>query len=75
MHPSPIPRSRVHWLAARVHDLGPAPLAELFIEILSGCDALSRIEKYADLPADFIAALGGRDFPQPRIVGGRHERP
>jgi hypothetical protein len=62
-HPSPIPRSRVHLLAARVHDLGPRPLAELFLELLAGADPVERIEVYAALPADFIRALGGDRLP------------
>jgi hypothetical protein len=59
----PIPRSRVHLLAARVHDLGPRPLAELFLELLAGADPVERIEVYAALPADFIRALGGDRLP------------
>jgi hypothetical protein len=62
-HPSPIPRSRLHLLAARVHDLGPRPLAELFLELLAGADPVVRIEVYAALPADFIRALGGDRLP------------
>ena len=61
--PVPIPRSRVHLLAARIHDLGPAPLAELFLELLADADPLERIEVYAALPADFNKALGGDRLP------------
>jgi hypothetical protein len=65
MHPSPIPKSRVHLLAARIYALGPRPLAELFIELLSGADPLSRIERYAELDPAIVAAVGARDLPPP----------
>jgi hypothetical protein len=70
--PPNIPKSRVHLLAARVHVLGPAPLAELFIEILAGANPHDALERYAGLEhlADFIAALGGDRLPQPRVVAG-----
>jgi hypothetical protein len=60
---APIPRSRAYLLGARIHDLGPRALAELLIEILSGCDALARIEKYAELDPAIVAAVGARDLP------------
>jgi hypothetical protein len=65
MRPSPIPKSRVHLLAARIHDLGPRPLAELFIELLVGADPHDTLERYARLSplAGFIAALGGDRLP------------
>ena len=59
----PIPRSRAYLLGARIHDLGPRALAELLIEILSGCDALAHIEKYAELDPAIVAAVGARDLP------------
>jgi hypothetical protein len=68
MHPSPIPKSRVHLLAARVHHLGPRPLAELFCEILSGADPLARIERYAELDPAIVGAVGGRDLPKMRAA-------
>ena len=61
--PASIPRSRAYLLGARIHDLGPRALAELLIEILSGCDALARIEKYAELDPAIVAAVGARDLP------------
>jgi hypothetical protein len=65
MRPSPLPRSRVHLLAARIHRLGERPLAELFLELLAGADPVDRIERYAALAplADFIAAQGGDRLP------------
>jgi hypothetical protein len=68
MRPSPIPKSRVHLLAARIHDLGPRPLAELLYEILSGADPLSRIERYAALDPTIVAAVGASDLPKMRSV-------
>jgi hypothetical protein len=49
--PAPIPRSRAYLLGARIHDLGQRALAELLIEILSGCDALR------ETPGDFNDAF------------------
>ena len=65
MRPSPIPKSRVHLLAARIHDLGPRALAELFIELLAGADPHDTLERYARLSplAGFIAANGGYRLP------------
>jgi hypothetical protein len=63
MRPAPIPRSRAYLMGARIHDLGPRALAELLIEILSGCEALARIEKYAELDPAIVAAVGARDLP------------
>jgi hypothetical protein len=60
---SPIPRSRVHLLAARIHKLRPRPLAELFIELLAGADPIARIERYAELDPTIVAAVGARDLP------------
>jgi hypothetical protein len=50
-------------LGARIHALGPRAVAELFIEILKGCDPLSRIERYAELDPAIVAAVGARDLP------------
>jgi hypothetical protein len=65
MRPSPIPRSRAYLLGARIHDLGPRPLAELFIELLAGADQHDTLERYARLSplAGFIAANGGDRLP------------
>jgi hypothetical protein len=68
MRPSPIPKSRVHLLAAHVHHLGPRPLAELLYEILSGADPLSRIERYATLDPAIVAAIGASDLPKMRAI-------
>ena len=52
--------------------LGPRPLYEFLGEVLAGADLLARLERYAALDADFIAALDGDRLHSPRlIVGGR----
>lgn len=67
MRTSPIPRSRVLLLAARIHALGQRPLAELFIELLDGADVHDAMERYAQLYElrDFISSLGGDHLPAP----------
>jgi hypothetical protein len=67
---SPLPRERLAYLAGRLHDLGPRPLFEFLREIEAGANLHERLERYASLPADFIAALGGDRFPPPKIMGG-----
>ena len=67
---SAIPDVRLRHLVGRVHDLGPRPLYELFRELIAGADPLPRIERYAELDAGFIQALGGDQFAGPRIVSG-----
>jgi hypothetical protein len=51
-----IPRERIRHLAARIHDLGPRPLAELLIEfeLEEGGLFHQKLEQYTALPADFI---------------------
>lgn len=71
MRLSSIPKSRVHLLAARIHDLGPRPLAELFVELLAGADPHETLERYGRLSTltEFIAALNGdRLSVHPRTV-------
>jgi hypothetical protein len=65
MHPSPIPKSRAYLLGARIHDLGPRALAELFIELMAGAEPHDALERYARLSplAGFIAANGGDRLP------------
>jgi hypothetical protein len=61
----------------KVHALGPRVLGELLLEIMSeAADAQSimrRMERYANLSGDFIAANGGDDFIIHHFVieGGR----
>ena len=64
---------RFRHLVARVHDLGPAPLVHLLIEIDRGANLVPTLERYAALPTDFIRAMGGDRYLTPlRAVGGRH---
>ena len=62
---------RTHRLVEKVHDLGPKPLFYMLREIANGADVARTLAAYADLPADFICALGGDRFTTPlRIVDG-----
>lgn len=66
-----IPRERLRHLAREIHALGPRPLFELFVELEAGADLAERLERYARLPADVIAALGARDLPPAAVhIGG-----
>jgi hypothetical protein len=60
---STVPDARLRRLAALVHQLGPRPLFELLRELVAGADPLARVERYAELDADIIEALGGDRFP------------
>lgn len=62
--------ARIRHLAARIHPLGPRPLAELLIELDRGADLMPRLEAYARIDGNFIRALGGDQFPQLRRVSG-----
>ena len=68
----PVMIVRLEQRARKIHALGPRVLFELFAEHLAkGGDLVERIERYAALDADALAATGGDRFP-PRIfeVGG-----
>lgn len=68
---TPQKSARLKHLAAKVHALGPRPLFELFKELEKGADLLPRLERYAMLSPDVVAALGGRDMPpRARMIGG-----
>ena len=56
-------RARLKFLAARLHGLGEKPLYYFLREIEAGAEIRPHLERYARLPAGFIAAAGGRDFP------------
>ncbi len=55
-------RLRLQFLAARLHDLGPKPLFYFLSEIERGAEIRSHLEKYAQLPPDFIKAYRGDKF-------------
>jgi hypothetical protein len=67
---STIPRDRLRHLARQIHRLGERPLFELFRELDAGAPLWPRLEVYATLPADFIAAWGGDTLPGPRLASG-----
>ncbi|MGB6372836.1 MAG: hypothetical protein WBD78_11170 [Methylocella sp.] len=56
-------RLRRQRLVEKLHGLGPSPLFHFLDEIENGAGIDERLERYAQLPAGFIEALGGRDFP------------
>jgi hypothetical protein len=67
-------RARLKFLAARLHALGPKPLFHFLDELERGADLRISLERYSRLPAEFVAAYGGRDFPPPAFAikgGGR----
>ena len=67
-----VERDRLNYLAKRIHQLGERPLFELLVELSSGAPLRERLECYAALPADFIAALDGDRLPPLRSIrGGR----
>jgi hypothetical protein len=62
---------RLRFLAARLHGLGPKPLYYFLREIEAGAGIRPHLERYAALPADFIAAYGGDRFePTASLVRG-----
>lgn len=65
-----IPHQRLRLLAAKIHRLGPRPLYELLVELQAGAPLVPRLERYAELPADFIRSHGGDRLPEPRLVAG-----
>jgi hypothetical protein len=65
-------KSRLKYLAARLHTLGPKPLFHFLDEVERGADLRRHLEEYASLPADFVKAYGGGQFLEPfAIEGGR----
>jgi hypothetical protein len=56
-------------LCARIHDLGPRVLFELVVEIekYGVADLDRRVERYADLDPELLAAVGADRFP-PRPI-------
>jgi len=59
---------RLQRLSRKIHELGEQPLYQLLREIIAGRDPGEQVERYADLPADFIKAFGGDRFPGLRLV-------
>jgi hypothetical protein len=62
---------RLRFLAGRLHELGPKPLYYFLREIERGAELRPHLERYAALPAEFIAACGGDRFePTASLVRG-----
>jgi len=66
--------ARRKYVVARLHALGPAPLAYFLAEIEGGADIRGTLETYAALPAEFIAAFGGDRFAQFLILAKKGVR-
>jgi hypothetical protein len=63
--------ARLQHLAAKVHALGPRPLFEILRELEDGADLMARLERYAMLSPDIVAALGANRMPpRARMIGG-----
>ena len=52
---------RVYAMADRLHQLGPLPISELFVELIDifGAPVWQRLEAYSRLDPQFIRAMGG----------------
>jgi hypothetical protein len=67
--------ARLRYLVGLLHDLGPRSLYEFIRELEQGADLRDRLETYARLPRNFIAACGGDLLPPAaRLLGGRSRR-
>ena len=56
-------RLRRQRLVEHLHRLGPAPLYHFLTEVERGTPLWPHVERYAALPAAFIKANGGDQFP------------
>lgn len=61
-------RLRLQFLAGRLHALGPKPLFHFLSEVERGAEIRSHLEKYSQLPADFIKAYRGDEFAAPFAI-------
>ena len=61
--PHSIPDVHLQYLVARLHELGPRPLYELFRELAAGADLFARLEIYARLNPESVRALGADVLP------------
>jgi hypothetical protein len=53
----------LHYLARRLHKLGPKPLFHSLTDIEAGKAYRASLAEYAALPRDFIVALDDDQFP------------
>jgi hypothetical protein len=58
-----IAEARFAYLAAHLHRLGPRSTFELLKEVAAGADVVARLERYSELDADTVAAIGGDRMP------------
>jgi hypothetical protein len=61
--PPTIPPERLRHLAQRLHELGERPLYEFLVELDRGAPLGPRLERYAQLSADVVNALGADRLP------------
>jgi hypothetical protein len=62
--------ARRRRLVAKLHMLGPAPLAHFVAEVEAGADINATLEQYALLRADFVRPYGGDRFPELFAING-----
>ena len=55
-------KSRLKFLARRLHALGPKPLFHFLDELERGAPMRAHLEEYAALPVELVRARGGDDF-------------
>lgn len=58
-----ISEPRLRLLAARLHNLGPRPLAEFLREIVAGADPVGRLGWFAEFDPALLVALGANVLP------------
>lgn len=63
-----VPDVRLRRLARHLHSLGERSVYELLREVIGGRDPVERLERYAELDADIVAALGADRLPSLRPV-------
>ena len=63
-----VPDVRLRRLARLLHLLGERPLYEWLREVIGGRDPVERLEVYAELDPDILAAIGGDRLPSLRPV-------
>jgi hypothetical protein len=67
MTPAP-PRERLVYLSGRFHRLGERPVHEFIREVMSGADPVARLEAYARLHPDLVAALNSDRLSPHRVI-------
>lgn len=63
-------KTRLKYLAQRLHALGPKPLFHLLDEVERGAPLRAHLEEYARLPVDLIRTFNGDEFVAPFVIEG-----